>query len=240
MDLKLVSKLLDAMPGSRSAYEFTNMVIEQDSSFHRQLKSMLLDKELKSSLYQEKQAAIALMKYKTSTIDDPVERAMAESINVAREIRLRREVTDLEKDLTQIDSWLSNHAIDDLEITANNFESGESEHWASQLGRQAAIELLSGDKTSDSTISKLTMLPLSDFKRAVQVTAQFAAFIKSTTEKAEQQLLGTATKTADTPAVGTASLETEVTSSKSDAKRSRKITASDVGIDALETLFPKS
>ena len=75
MDLSTTSKLLDLMPGNRSEYEFKHMQVEQYGSFHRQLKNVLSEKERCLASVNEKKAAIALMKYKTTLIDDDVERS---------------------------------------------------------------------------------------------------------------------------------------------------------------------
>ena len=57
------------------------------------------------------------------------------------------------------------------------------------MGRKSALEILADDKVSIETMLKMTLLPLPDYRRAVQITSQYAEFIKSTTAKAEQQLL---------------------------------------------------
>lgn len=199
MDLSSTSKLLDSMAGTRSEYEFKHMLVEQYGSFHRQLKFLLAEKERCIATVQEKTNAIALMKYKTTLIDDDVERSLVEDINAAREIKLRREITDLNGDVAQIDKWLSNHTEEELSDTASGFEHGEPEHWAGVMGRQSALEILADDKVSMETMKRMTLLPLPDYRRAVQITSQYAEFIKSTTAKAEQQLLpnqakGTAAK----------------------------------------------
>lgn len=196
MDLTATSKLLDLMPGTRSEYEFKHMIVEQQNTFHRQLKYLLSEKEKCISFIQEKKAAISLMKYKTSMIADDVERNIVEEINNAREIRLRREIFDLEGDLAQIDKWLSNHSQEELEEAAGSFEHGEPEHWAGIMGRKSALEILADDKVSIETMLKMTLLPLPDYRRAVQITSQYAEFIKSTTAKAEQQLLPNVAKPA--------------------------------------------
>lgn len=196
MDLTATSKLLDLMPGTRSEYEFKHMIVEQQNTFHRQLKFLLSEKERCASLIKEKTAAISLMKYKTSMISDDVERNIVEEINGAREVRLRREIYDLEGDLVHIDKWLSNHSQEELEEAAGSFEHGEPEHWAGIMGRKSALEILADDKVSLETMLKMTLLPLPDYRRAVQITSQYAEFIKSTTAKAEQQLLPNTPKTA--------------------------------------------
>jgi hypothetical protein len=57
------------------------------------------------------------------------------------------------------------------------------------MGRQSAVEILANDKVSVAVMQQMTLLPLPDYRRAVQITSQYAEFIKSTTAKAEQQLL---------------------------------------------------
>lgn len=189
MDLSTTSKLLDLMPGNRSEYEFKHMQVEQYGSFHRQLKNVLSEKERCLASVNEKKAAIALMKYKTTLIDDDVERSLVEDINSAREVKLRREIIDLLGDIAHFDKWLDNHSVEEIEETASGFEHGEPEHWAGIMGRQSAVEILANDKVSVAVMQQMTLLPLPDYRRAVQITSQYAEFIKSTTAKAEQQLL---------------------------------------------------
>jgi hypothetical protein len=118
-----------------------------------------------------------------------VERSLVEDINSAREVKLRREIIDLEGDIAHFDKWLDNHTVEEMEETASGFEHGEPEHWAGVMGRKSAVEILADDKVGIATMQQMTLLPLPDYRRAVQITSQFAEFIKSTTAKAEQQLL---------------------------------------------------
>lgn len=189
MRLDEVQKILDKLAGTRSDYEFKNMVLEQQCSFPRRVEAALREKERIMAALQEAQIKIALDKYRTSTITDEIERSLVERLNVAKNIPLQREIIDLEGDLSQIDEWLNGISEQDLRTIPEDYEQCEREHWTTTLSRTNAIDILIKDNPSHETMSMLSYLPVEDFRKAVQLTVQFATFIRDTTMRAEEQLM---------------------------------------------------
>jgi len=187
MDIKLVSELLDNMPISRSAYEFKNFHIEQHSTFPRQLRTALLEKEQLSDQLIDINAEIDLINLETQdALANSTQRGeIISRRNDAKINQLRRSAKDIEQRLSQVDGWLSKYTIDELRNTVDEFEQNEADYWTEDIGKRSAIELLSLDHVQTETMSRLNQLPLADYKKAVIITAQLANFLKETAFVAE-------------------------------------------------------
>lgn len=187
MDINTVTDMLNRMPVSRSNYEFKNFNLEQYGTFPRQLRAMLLEKEILHTRQLELEADIEAV---TADTVDAIENSLSHVIkrNAARSKVLNRELVDVKQQLTQVDNWLDSQDIDECQDAIDNFEEYESDHWVDSLGKDAAIEVLSHGRTQKVTMAQLSQLPLSDYKRAVVIIAQLANFLKDTTEQAESVL----------------------------------------------------
>lgn len=191
MNFDEAQKLLDKMAGTRSQYEFDYFVVEDQGNIQRQLRNILRDKERLTARLQSLQLTMAIEKYRCSKIEDTIERSLAERLIDANDIMHRREIEDIKADLAQCDAWLDRHKDDGLDHVASDLNSGESEHWSSQLGRQSAVEVLADNKVSAETMRLMCLLPLEDYRKCVTVMHQFAEFIKQTTVRVEQQFTTT-------------------------------------------------
>lgn len=187
MDLKIASDLLDNLPISRSNYEFKNFHIEQHSTFPRQLRAVLIEKEQLSDQLVDLNADLELLNLDTQdALSTGGERGgIIARRNDARINQIRRSIKDVEQCLAQIDGWLANHSIEECRNAVQEFEQSESDYWTEEIGKKSAVELLALDHVQSDTMSRLNQLPLADYKKAVIITAQLANFLKETAFIAE-------------------------------------------------------
>jgi len=187
MDITQVRELLDRIP-SRSDYEFRNFEIEAQGSWHRQVRYVLSQKEQLTDSITKLDAEIALANYRLTLVADEVERAIQAPITAADVSGYRRTRSDLAQQLAQIDAWIETYDPREFEDAAKGFESSESDHWSEYLGRVVGVELLADVKASRDSMLQLSLLPLSDYKKSVMITNQFATFLKRTAEQVESSL----------------------------------------------------
>ena len=155
-----INKLLKNIPIGRSQYEFDNFVIGSSNSAARQVRTLLVEKE-----EYERQLAQISSHPDTSRLADA-----------------------MKKELVQIDEFLGQFDEEQIASVLSNFEDEEGEYWAETLGKAAAVEVLTNDKVSTETLSKLALLPIEDFKTSVEVTNKIIQYIKQTTAQLEKEL----------------------------------------------------
>ena len=155
-----INKLLKNIPIGRSQYEFDNFVIGSSNSAARQVRTLLVEKE-----EYERQLAQISSHPDTSRLADA-----------------------MKKELAQIDEFLGQFDEDQIASVLSNFEDEEGEYWAETLGKAAAVEVLTNDKVSTETLSKLALLPIEDFKTSVDITNKIIQYIKQTTAQLEKEL----------------------------------------------------
>ena len=190
MDIDKVRKILDKMP-VKSDYEFKHFEMEPQGSWHRQMRYALTRKEqLHYELeIAEADVAICLNSVDKGEKDYPKgERDARKRIAEATLAIAERNASNVRKQLEQVDKWLDGHKPDECSDAASSFEQSESDNWTEQLGREVGIELLADVKSSKDSMSRMSMLPLADYKKAVLITNQFAAFLKKTAEQVEATL----------------------------------------------------
>ena len=186
MDIKIASELLDRLPISRSNYEFKNFFVEKYNTFPRQLRAVLLEKERLNDDVILANTDLEMLNLEIESSSQAGEHgSIIARRNEAKINQFRRKIDDLEKQLKQVDDWLSSYSIDECRNAILEFEQTEGDYWTEELGKQSAIELLSIDHVRRETMAKLNELPLSDYKKAVIITAQLSTFIKETTMIAE-------------------------------------------------------
>lgn len=155
-----ITQLLKNIPIGRSQYEFDNFVIGSSNSAARQVRTLLLEKE-------------------------EYERQIAQLANTPDTSRY----TDAAlKELAQINEFLGQFDEEQIASVLSNFEDEEGEYWAETLGKAAAVEVLTNDKVSTETLSKLALLPIEDFKTSVEITNKIIQYIKQTTAQLEKEL----------------------------------------------------
>ena len=127
--------------------------------------------------------------YSLTNIKDTEERKLRGRIVTADNNERLRAKSDLVQQLSQIDAWLETYDDSEFEDVVIGLENNEGENWAELLGREVGVEVLSDKQASKSSLMKLSMLPLADYKKSVLITNQFAGFLKKTAEQAEASVL---------------------------------------------------
>lgn len=188
MDISVVSDLLDQMPSSRSHYEFKNFNIDQYGSFPRQLRAALVEKERLTDLKAEIDAEIGMNNASLAKLPDDEIKEFIILKMTAKNNQLFRQSKDFAAQIEQLDSWLDQLDIEECNDAVRSFEDREGDYWTEKLGKDAAVELLALNHVKDTTMTLLSQLPFSDYKKAVVITAQLATFLKETTEQAEAVL----------------------------------------------------
>jgi hypothetical protein len=134
-------------------------------------------------------AEIELATHSLNNIKDLEERSIRNRIVTADNNERLRAKSDLVQQLSQIDVWLETYEDSEFEDVVIGLENNEGENWAELLGREVGVEVLSDKQASKSSLMKLSMLPLADYKKSVLITNQFAGFLKKTAEQAEASVL---------------------------------------------------
>lgn len=153
-------KLLKNVPIGRTQYEFDNFVVGASNSAARQVRDLLVEKE-------------------------ELERQVSE---FGVEAAGSRYADDVNKRLAQIDSFLGQFDEEQLANVLDNLEAEEGDHWAETLGRAAAIEVLTTDKISQETLTKMALLPIEDYTKSVEVSNRIIQYIKQTTSQIERDM----------------------------------------------------
>lgn len=94
----------------------------------------------------------------------------------------------LQEEKTKLEQFLLDQDLDELQSKVSNWEMMEREHWAEQLGKIAAIELLTYGKPSVDTMTKMVKLPEELYVKATQICVSLANKIKQATMQAEVEI----------------------------------------------------
>ena len=188
MDIDRIRQILNRIP-ARTDYEFRNFELESQGSWHRQMRYAMQQKEILTDHIDRLTAEIELATYSLTNIKDTEERKLRDRIVVADNNERLRAKSDLVQQMSQIDSWLATYDDSEFEDVVIGLENNEGENWAELLGREVGVEVLSDKQASKSSLMKLSMLPLADYKKSVLITNQFAGFLKKTAEQAEASVL---------------------------------------------------
>lgn len=188
MDIDRIRQILNTIP-ARTDYEFRNFELESQGSWHRQMRYAMQQKEILTDHIDRLTAEIELATYSLTNIKDTEERNIRKRIVTADNNKRLRAKSDLVQQLSQIDAWLETYEDSEFEDVVIGLENNEGENWAELLGREIGVEVLSDKQASKSSLMKLSMLPLADYKKSVLITNQFAGFLKKTAEQAEASVL---------------------------------------------------
>jgi len=178
MDIARARDLADRLV-ARTNYEFRNFVMEGQGSWYRQARYALRQKEQLTDEIANITAEINLQQAQL----------LAQQAQITAAInQLQRQRCDAEQQLQQVDSWINTYDDAEFEDAVRCFEGSESDHWSEVLGREVAVELLSDKQTSKHSLTRLSLLPVNDYKKSVVITSQVAKFLKKTAEQAEYSL----------------------------------------------------
>ncbi len=101
-----------------------------------------------------------------------------------------------------LETLLQSEDSSDLLTAVTSWQENERDYWVDYLGKLAAIEILTNDRPSIETITKMVKLPEDDYIKATQICVKLANAIRDATVKAEEAVgvvdTSPATKTAPT------------------------------------------
>ncbi len=122
-------------------------------------------------------------------------RAVIEAINRIRKIESdletetrKFEQAALEEEKSLLEAKLETIGENELIELINSREDVEQDYWINQLGKQAAIEVLTTGKPSIETMTKMVKLPEDAYVRATQLCVRLANTIKAATVRAEEAI----------------------------------------------------
>ncbi len=184
LNINVVRQLINKMP-VRTHYEFVHFELDAQGAWHRQLRYALRQLEELHDQTQILHAEIDLINHELTKYEDHLELAIRQRIAFSKVKQLERKIKDLGAMQSQINDWLSTISEEELETVINTIDLSEDVHWYETLGRELGIELLVDGKSSKETMSRLALLPISDYKKSVVIATRFAEFLKTATEDAE-------------------------------------------------------
>jgi hypothetical protein len=170
MDIVEITDLLDTVPTGRTRFELEYFTLEAYPTSSRQLVAAM----------REIEELDARLKVWTER--------MANETSEGELMFMHREKKVIEQQLSQLAEWYDRINPSMRSEILKCFESEEPEYWATYLGRQAAIELLTIGKTTKDTMDKMASLPEETFEDAVRVCIRYAAMIKETTMMVESSV----------------------------------------------------
>jgi hypothetical protein len=151
MELQHIRDLLSTVSTERSNWEYKHFFLERTAAnWPRQVVSQL--KELRRII---------------DTKGD-LERIGWTSENQT----LRDELTKQE---AQVEEWLKQYTEDEIKEAIADYENAEAEYWPTELGRRAAIDILSTGKISKEVTELALLLEEEDFRTYVKVCGDIAS-----------------------------------------------------------------
>jgi len=163
MNITEISKHLDQINTGQSDFEFENFFIETFPTRARQLVAVMLE------------------------IEDLHSQITAAELSGNTQITVRK-LTQLKQKLNRLYNWYESIPAKERTEILKNYENEESAYWTNVLGRQAAIEVLTDQKTSAETMNNMSNLPVDEFEEAVRICSKYTALIQDTTESVENSL----------------------------------------------------
>jgi len=163
MELQRIRDLLAATSTERSNWEYQHFFLERTAAnWPRQVVSQL--KELRRIL----------------DLKSDLERAEWSSQNqTMRDELLKQEV--------QVESWLKQYTDAEIEEAINDYENAEAEYWPTELGRRAAIDMLSTGHISKEITELALLLDEDDFRTYVKVCGELASAATSVSQEVEAE-----------------------------------------------------
>lgn len=184
LNINIVRQLINRMP-VRTHYEFVHFELGEQGQQHRQLRYALRQLEELHDQTQILHAKVDLINHKLTKYEDHLELGIRQRIAFSKIKQLERQIKDLESMQAQINDWLSALSNEEIENSIGTVDLAEDTHWCETLGRELGIELLVDGKSSKDTMSRLALLPLTDYKNSVVIATKFAEFLKTATQDAE-------------------------------------------------------
>jgi hypothetical protein len=151
MELEQIKELLATVSTERSNWEYQHFFLERTAAnWPRQVVGQL--KELRRII----------------DLKHDLECAQWSSQNQT----LRNELTKQE---VQVNAWINQYTSDEIKEAVADYENAEAEYWPSELGRRAAIDMLSTGRISKEVTELALLLEENDFRTYVKVCGDLAS-----------------------------------------------------------------
>lgn len=151
MEIATVRQLLSTISTERSQWEYDHFVLEKHrSSWPRQVVGQL--RELRRILDQQHDLNMSAWTAEKQTLRD-----------------------ELEKQRHQVETWLGQYSDEQIRDAIADYEYAEAEYWPQELGRLAAIDMLSTGRISREITELSLMLPEEGFRTYVRVCGDLAS-----------------------------------------------------------------
>jgi hypothetical protein len=96
---------------------------------------------------------------------------------------------ELAKQEVQVETWLKQYTDDEIKEAINDYENAEAEYWPTELGRRAAIDILSTGKISKEVTELALLLEEDGFRTYVKICGDIASTATMVSQEVQAESL---------------------------------------------------
>ena len=165
MEIAQVRELLQPVSTERSAWEYKHFVLERTAAnWPRQVVTQL--KELRTILDLQHDLSMGAWTAASQTRRD-----------------------ELDKQKAQVEAWLAQYNDEEIREAIADYEDAEAAYWPQELGRRAAIDMLSTGKISQAVTEMALLLEEDAFREYVQTCGDIASAATVTSQEVAEASL---------------------------------------------------
>ena len=165
MEIAQVRELLQPVSTERSAWEYKHFVLERTAAnWPRQVVTQL--KELRTILDLQHDLSMGAWTAAGQTRRD-----------------------ELDKQKAQVEAWLAQYNDEEIREAIADYEDAEAAYWPQELGRRAAIDMLSTGKISQAVTEMALLLEEDAFREYVQTCGDIASAATVTSQEVAEATL---------------------------------------------------
>lgn len=165
MEIAQVRELLQPVSTERSAWEYKHFVLERTAAnWPRQVVTQL--KELRTILDLQHDLSMGAWTAESQTRRD-----------------------ELDKQKAQVEAWLAQYNDEEIREAIADYEDAEAAYWPQELGRRAAIDMLSTGKISQAVTEMALLLEEDAFREYVQTCGDIASAATVTSQEVAEASL---------------------------------------------------
>ena len=165
MEIAQVRELLLPVSTERSAWEYKHFVLERTAAnWPRQVVTQL--KELRTILDLQHDLSMGAWTAAGQTRRD-----------------------ELDKQKAQVEAWLAQYNDEEIREAIADYEDAEAAYWPQELGRRAAIDMLSTGKISQAVTEMALLLEEDAFREYVQTCGDIASAATVTSQEVAEATL---------------------------------------------------
>ena len=163
MEIQQVRDLLQGVSTDRSDWEYQHFVLERNAAnWPRQVVGQL--KDLRTILDKRHDLEMASWSAHNQTMRN-----------------------ELEKQQVQIENWLKQFTDDEIREAVADYEHAETEYWPTELGRRAAIDMLSAGRISKEVTELALLLDEDGFRIYVRTCGELASMATIVSREVEAE-----------------------------------------------------